>query len=451
MENEAKVLVALSGGADSCTLLVLLKSIEKQYNISISAIHINHKIRQGEADRDQAFSRNLCKKLGVEFFEENVNIPEIAKSKNQSIELCAREQRYEIFKRVARQNNFNYVALAHTASDNAETIIFNLCRGSSLKGLCGIPPKRLLCDNISIIRPLIEFSRADVEKVLSIINQDYVTDSSNFSDDYTRNNIRHNIIPLLKEINPSLETTLLSTSNLLRSDSEFLESYANENTCLELSKLLKLDKSILTRVLRNLYNKTYGQSLEYVHVKAIASQIEKSKGALSFYSRISLPQKTSALIENGKLKFENDDNVYNKIEFSFPLEQGVNFIPGTHFALFCDFSGKDPGKDKLQNNKNVYKKYNTVYIYTDKLNSELFVSPRNDGDVFFYRGMHRRVKSLFNKSGLSVRFRNLLPFVKVGDEIVYIPMIGIGDNFSKPDANKKTVCLSFYICNLLEE
>jgi tRNA(Ile)-lysidine synthase len=220
----------LSGGADSTALL--LKMIEyRDLNCGrenlpnlnsdkpeIIAVHINHNIRKN-ANRDEEFCRELCKKLGIKLITKSVDVPSYAKKYKKSTEISARELRYRAFGEICGEHT---LATAHTASDNVETLLLNLIRGTGLKGLMGIPT-----ENGNIIRPLIKTTRAQVIEYLKEKNQDYITDESNFSLDYTRNKIRLEIIPQLKKLNPEFEKTALRCIQNLKIDSDFLEKSAD--------------------------------------------------------------------------------------------------------------------------------------------------------------------------------------------------------------------------------
>ena len=182
LKGGERVTAALSGGADSVCLLLVLKELEEKYNIKVYAVHVNHCIRGEESDRDEHFCRDLCRKLGVELTVRRIDVPAYAADNKRSLEEAARDIRYSVFAEVASGGK---LATAHTASDSAETVILNLARGTGLKGICGIPPVR---DNI--IRPLIDVTRNDVENYLLKRGQNFITDSTNLSVDYTRNRIR---------------------------------------------------------------------------------------------------------------------------------------------------------------------------------------------------------------------------------------------------------------------
>ena len=203
LENNVKtVTVALSGGADSMACLSVLLSLKEELGITVKAAHLNHMIRGEEALRDQEFVKKQCELLGVPLFCERADIPAIAKERGVSTELAAREVRYSFLERV----NEGVIATAHTSSDNFETVLFNLARGSAIDGLCGIPPKRRI-----FIRPIILCTREDVEEYCKKENIPFVTDSTNLCDEYTRNKIRHNIVPIFKNLNPSVEKSVLRT------------------------------------------------------------------------------------------------------------------------------------------------------------------------------------------------------------------------------------------------
>ena len=203
---EDKVIVALSGGADSVALLRLL--LELDYHCE--AAHCNFHLRDEESDRDELFVHSLCESLNVPLHTIHFETKQIAKERCISIEMAARELRYNWFEELRKERNAQYIAVAHHQDDSAETILLNLIRGTGIKGLLGIRAKMNF-----IIRPLLCLSREDILDYLNKINQVYVTDSSNLLDDYTRNKIRLNLIPLMKEINPSVINSLLRTADHL--------------------------------------------------------------------------------------------------------------------------------------------------------------------------------------------------------------------------------------------
>jgi tRNA(Ile)-lysidine synthase len=209
--------VGLSGGADSVALLYFLCGIRQEWGIGLRAAHVNHNLRGEESRRDEDFVRTLCTRWGVELHVRAVNAAEKAKAAGLSVEEWSREERYRFFGELAGVSG--KIATAHTLSDSAETQLLNLARGTGLKGLCGIPPRR---DNI--IRPLIRCTRAEVEDYCEKHGLSYMTDSSNLSDDYTRNRIRHHVLPILTEVNPAYLRSAGNAMEVLRQEEAYLQT-----------------------------------------------------------------------------------------------------------------------------------------------------------------------------------------------------------------------------------
>ena len=207
--SDKRVLIALSGGADSVSLLLVLKELCRE----VLALHVNHGIRGDESDADARFCRKLCEELDVPFFLEECDIPRLAAERKEGLELCAREVRYSLFSRYMEAHSLDYTATGHTKNDRAETLLFHLARGSGLRGLAGIPFVRG-----SILRPLLHTSRAEIEAYLQQQEQVFVTDSTNNDHRYSRNYIRHILIPDFAEINPSFLDAASRCADLLALD-----------------------------------------------------------------------------------------------------------------------------------------------------------------------------------------------------------------------------------------
>lgn len=223
IDGKKTVVVALSGGADSVSLLRVMCGLRGQLGTEVRACHLNHGLRGAESDEDEKFCGELCGKYYVPITIKRLNVKEF-QQKHESVEETARRLRYGFFDECLESTGRDSViASAHTANDNAETVLLNLTRGTGLKGLCGIPPVR-----DRIIRPLIYCTRADVEEYLAELGQDYVTDKTNFSAEYSRNKIRINVMPQLMSINPSLVEGITRMTANLRSDSDYLERLSDK-------------------------------------------------------------------------------------------------------------------------------------------------------------------------------------------------------------------------------
>ena len=229
LDGEKRVCVALSGGADSVSLLMALCSVKDELGVGICACHLNHGLRGAESDSDEQFCRELCGRLGVPFYAKKIDVS-AAVQKHESVEEAARKARYEFFEEALEHFGGNVLATAHNAGDNAETVLLNLTRGTGLKGLCGVPPVRKFGRNGErrVIRPLIYCERGEIEDYLRSIGQGYFTDKTNLSEDYTRNKMRRRVLPELSEINPSIVGVIGRMTRNLRADSEFLEGLARK-------------------------------------------------------------------------------------------------------------------------------------------------------------------------------------------------------------------------------
>ena len=226
------VCCALSGGADSTALLLALKELSGELSFSLKAVHINHMLRGNESDRDEAFCISLCKKLRINLKVFRQDAAEFSRKRKMSVETGAREMRYKIFGELSESDFAAKIATAHNLSDNAETVIFRLARGTGLKGLCGIPPVRG-----NFIRPLLNCSRKEIEDFLAEKGESFVTDSTNLSDNYARNKIRHKILPELSALHGGFPENITAMTLSLSEDEDFLSKEAEKFADADLTKL----------------------------------------------------------------------------------------------------------------------------------------------------------------------------------------------------------------------
>ncbi len=220
LSEGCNVTVGVSGGADSCALLLALCSLKDEYKLNLTAVHVNHGIRGKEALRDEEFVKQLCQRLNVPFKVFHYDVPSLAKEMGLGIEECGRLCRYEAFEIVSPNG---IIATAHTLSDCCETLIFNITRGTGVNGLASIPPIRG-----NIIRPLIACTREEVEQYLKQAGNSFVTDSTNAHIEYSRNRIRLEVIPQLKEINPSFEKSAQRLIEAAREDRDYFNLLVKE-------------------------------------------------------------------------------------------------------------------------------------------------------------------------------------------------------------------------------
>ena len=221
LKADDKVLVALSGGADSVALLRVFLSI----GFNCEAAHCNFHLRGEESNRDERFVRELCEQLQVPLQVTQFNTSQYASEQRLSIEMAARKQRYQWFEELRQTEGYSAIAVAHHRNDSIETFLLNLIRGTGIDGLKGIPVR-----NGYIIRPLLNVSREDILEYLKTLDQDYVTDSTNLQDEFMRNKIRLHILPVMKEMNPSIYESIADTSQHL-SDTADIYNKSIQESC----------------------------------------------------------------------------------------------------------------------------------------------------------------------------------------------------------------------------
>lgn len=218
--KQDKILVALSGGADSVALTRILITL----GYHCEAAHCNFELRGEESDRDEDFVRNFCRSLNIKCHSIHFETRRYAAQQSISIEMAARELRYNWFSKICEESDCQVVAVAHHKDDSVETMLLNLIRGTGINGLLGIRPK-----NGNVVRPLLCASRQEVVEYLHRMNQTYVTDSTNLEDEYTRNKIRLNLLPLMEEINPSVKDGLVKTASYLNDISKVYQQAIKES------------------------------------------------------------------------------------------------------------------------------------------------------------------------------------------------------------------------------
>lgn len=222
IESRDVIVVGVSGGPDSITLLTCLNKYKEKFNYKIIVAHINHLIRK-DSTEDEQFVENYCKKNDIPIFIKRAKVEEIAKKQKRGTEETGRKIRYDFFNEVLEKNNANKIAIAHNMNDNAETMILNLIRGTGLQGLEGIRPR-----NNNIIRPLINCKREEIESYCKKNNLNPRIDSTNSENIYRRNIIRNEILPSLKQINPNIVETLSRTTKIIRENNTYIKESSQE-------------------------------------------------------------------------------------------------------------------------------------------------------------------------------------------------------------------------------
>ncbi len=398
-----RVLCALSGGADSVYLLC--KLLER--GIDVCAAHYNHCLRGEESERDERFVRELCARRGVELRTGRGDVSGFARENGMGIEEAARELRYAFLESAARELPADLIATAHNADDNAETMLINLARGTGLRGLGGIPPKRG-----NIIRPILFTTRAEIECYLSENSISYVEDSTNAADDYARNRIRHSVVPVLRGINPNFSMSAARASRLLREDEEYLESLAQDfirvhvtERAVPVGELVRLPKPLSARVLRLMS----GTSLSQTHVAALL----ELAGGVGLGS-CDLPG-TRAVREQGFIRFGLEAAAI--IAARPVLLEGDTEIPEAGITIRCSEIIKTP---------EINSSFNTFFFKCENICGTICCTARMPGDKIrlLGRGCTKRLSDIFSEGHLSQRERDLTCVLR--DDVGPIAVYGLG-------------------------
>lgn len=413
------VIVGFSGGADSMTLLHILNSLKDEIGFSITAAHVNHCLRGEESERDEMFVRCVCSEMGIELKVKKVDILKEAQENFKGVEEYAREVRYDFFQSLAGKSS--KIATAHNLNDCEETFLFNFARGSSLKGLTSIPPVR---DNI--IRPLIECSRSEIEDYCKEKSIDFVTDSSNLSDDYTRNKIRHSVIPVLKEINPAFDAAALRCIDSLREDELYLngcvQSLYSEivtDFFYDAEKLKSAPDPIKKRVISKIISEKCSSLPEKKHIDLVLSVLDGGKAELFGGEML--------IVRQGRLYFASDLTTREINEDEVVLNSDGFWSNGI-INLQVSFN----------NTQKVYKELVLSTIDLDKIKGKLVLRKRREGDkiVLPLRKVGKSLKKLFNELKIEPERRDSILILADDESVVWVE--GIGADLRKaPDENTK--------------
>ena len=418
-----RVLVALSGGSDSVCLLKALCNLQKEFDISLVAAHVNHMIRGDEADRDEEFVKNLCRQSDIELEVLKKDVPYIARAEKKSLELAAREVRYAFFENLCNIKSIDKIATAHNKNDNAETIVMNFMRGSGLTGLGGID-----CTRGNIIRPLLCMDKEEILSYLSENNSEYITDSTNLVCDYTRNRVRLEMIEYIKEhFNPNFINTIANSADIIREEDEYLDIEAeklkseyikiqNGQVFVEFEKLKGLHRALRWRIIRKAVAIALGgiSDIGFDAVKRI-DNLKNGKTDVGFGMQ--------AHLSYGRLCFETDRFEEYEYEISCP---GKVVIAECGGEIECSIIKKEEIK----------KEKNCVYFDYDKLN-ELKIRNRRDGDIIKTDAGRKKLKKLFTDEKIPVFVRNRMPLIVSGENVLWVCGVRRCDEFKvMPDTDR---------------
>ena len=417
----ARLVCAVSGGADSMCLVHLVRTA----GYDVTAAHFEHGIRGAESLRDAAFVERWCREQGIPFVLGQGDAPAFAAEKGLSLEEAARELRYAFLLETAGKLGADFILTAHNRDDNAETLLFNLVRGAGTAGLGGIPAQRGL-----LWRPLLQVSRAEIEAYLKENRIPHVEDSSNRCDDYTRNRIRHRIVPLLRDINPRFDEAAARTARLARQDEDCLAALAEDfvrahwkQDSLPLKELRALHPAIASRVLRQLLP---GQSME--RIEAALRFIQSSE-----YGVLQLPGRTLRR-EQGRLYPGGGD------ECTLPARR---IVPGQ--TLLIPEAGLRIETQFTLYRGEIHDLFKTSYLKYEILSTDLLCTGRLPGDSIrpLGRGVRKKLSALFKEAGYTRAMREACLVLRDGEGPVFVRGLAL-DERAAPRIGERAWRLSFF-------
>ena len=421
LPQDGLILCAVSGGADSMYLLCRLAEL----GYAVAAGHYNHGLRGDEADRDERFVRDFCQSRNIPFLSEKGDVRAWAEENGLGIEEAARTCRYGFLERAADALGAAVIATAHTANDNAETLLLNLARGAGLKGLGGIPPVRG-----HIVRPMLDVTRNEVEAYLRGQGISYIEDSSNSSDIYSRNRVRHGAVPVLESVNPAFLRAAGQTAELLRADevylSELAEIFLEENSdgnSLPASVLVALPWPVASRVVRRMA----GRELSLCHVKSILKAARDGGAADVPGLRVARG--------GDRLVFGPEKGTPIPLR-TLPVP-GELEIPEAGMTVKCNFFPVYP--------QLVHKSFNIFFFQCDNICGSITVAGRMPADRFrpAGRGCTKTLKQLFQEQDIPPWQRDSVPVLRDDAGILGVCGIGAAERVEAKPGDKNILQIEF--------
>ena len=404
-----RIAVGVSGGADSVALLRFLAALRPQFGWDLVVCHIHHGLRGAEADRDECFVRALAEQLGLPCAVSRIDAAALALRDHISVEEAGRMARYAFFAQTAGKGG--RIATAHTLDDSIETVLMNLVRGTGLRGLCGIPRIRG-----NIVRPLLDCTRAEVEDYLGALGQPYCTDSTNLTDDYTRNRIRHDAIPALQYANPAAERSIARLCRQMRAMDEWLTAEAAALLQAaavpggyDAATLRRAEGPVLDAALHALVSPV--RDAEEKYVSLLRFLVLKGEGG------VQLTPQVNYKLRDGLLVCLTGEGVQRLPAPPQPFEPGAYRLPGGYFVKFQVVK-----YEEFLKNQPIFKKDLNCCADCAKIQGNVILRTRQPGDFFRPGGRHLRktLKKYYNELGIPQAERPLLPLLADGSEVLWL-------------------------------
>lgn len=406
------ILAAVSGGADSMCLVDILCGMDM--DILVCVAHYNHSLRGAESDRDEQFVKEQCSKRGLLCYCGKGRVRQMAEDAGRGIEETARAMRYSFLQETALACGADRIATAHNADDTVETVLMNIARGTGIDGLCGIPPVR---DNI--IRPLLCMTREDIESYLSLRGVENIFDSSNLDQTFTRNRLRHSVVPVLCAINPELPRSVLAMTDRLRSERDCMEQMARgffddsmtvgEDVWGDVKELLELHEAVRNRVIR-LALGHIGVTGEHRVIKAVCDLLNSDSPS----GRISLKDGKTVRRQYAQIVFSKDRKLPESFQPIVLEMNSENFIPEIGISITCGFG------------EIIHNLRNNLCFKSSEICGNISVRPRREGDAVELAGRKctKSLKKLFIEEKIPKIDRARIPVFT--DDKGLIAVMGLG-------------------------
>ena len=438
-----KIVVGLSGGPDSVCLLHILSRLKEELDLEIYAAHLNHQIRGIEAQKDAFYISKLCEEMGITFFIKSINVPEYCEKNGVSIEEGARKLRYEMFYEIKNNTRANKIAIGHNLNDQAETILMRMMRGTGLQGLKGIEYIR---DGV-IIRPILDIERNDIEEYCKQNKLNPRIDKTNLESIYTRNKIRLELIPYMKDnFNSNIIESIVRMGNSLRSDNDYIESEAlikfnevskinSDSVELNLKPYVNIHNSMKVRILRNAIKHILGDTnfIDQRHIDDIIELEDESK----IDKVINLPRGIYVYRKKNSIILTNKEIVIEEIEFCYNIPSN-GFIKVKEIGTIIETQVVSIDKYKRSKSDKSCK-----WFDFNKIKGGIVVRNRRSGDKIKLSGGSKKIKDLFIDIKIPKEDRCKVPVIADDQGILSVGNFRNSENYKIDEETKEVLKVSF--------
>ncbi|HBG5344225.1 TPA: tRNA lysidine(34) synthetase TilS [Clostridioides difficile] len=439
-----KIVLGLSGGPDSVCLLHVLNRLKKDFNIEIYAAHLNHQIRGIEAQKDALYVSKLCEDMGIIFFVKSINVPKYCENEGLSLEEGARKLRYEMFYEIKDKIKANKIAIGHNLNDQAETVMMRIMRGTGLKGLKGIDYIRDNC----IIRPILDVERSEIEEYCEAYNLNPRIDKTNLENIYTRNKIRLDLLPYMKDnFNSNVIESIVRMSNSLKSDNDYIEKEAEAKfrevsnikekgfVEINLDDFVCLHDAIKVRVLRNSIKHILGDTnfVDQRHIEDIMSLEDNSK----VNKMLTLPRNIFVYRKKDSIILTNEEIVIEEIEFYYNVPSN-GFIKIKELKQIIETQVMSIDRYKSMKLDNSSKGFDF-----NKVKGGIVIRSRRQGDKIKLAMGSKKVKDLFIDLKIPREERCKIPIITDGEGIICVGDYKISENYKIDESTKEVLKINF--------